>query len=286
MRRLSLAHITAADIVAARRRVPLAFALPAGMLARRIAWWALFLGFVLECLIQFDFSPARIFGGLSGAWTILRLMIPPVPGEDVMELVFALGETLAMAFLGTLIATILAIPIGFLAAKNVIPGWILHFSLRRLLDGIRGIDTLIWALVFVRAVGLGPLAGILAIAVSDTSSLSKLFAEAIETADPKSIDGIASTGARTLQVLRFGIVPQVIPVILSQALYFFESNTRSSTILGIVGAGGIGLQLSERIKVNEWGQACFVILMILVTVAAIDTLSRAIRMRLLGGERR
>lgn len=274
------------EIAEARRRLPRAFGPPAGDRLRRGLVWLLVLGFTIQCLVQFDITPARLFSGLDGIWKILSVMLPPNSGGLFVELLQALAETLAMAFLGTLIATLAAIPIGLLAAKNVLPGWLLHFGLRRVLDTFRGVDQLIWALVFVRAVGLGPLAGILAIAISDTGTLAKLFGEAIENIEAKPVEGVRAAGAGPLQLVRYGVLPQVVPVILSQALYFFESNTRSATILGVVGAGGIGLQIAERIQINAWDQVAFVVLMVLVTVAVIDTLSRLIRRRLIEGEGR
>jgi phosphonate transport system permease protein len=186
-----------------------------------------------------------------------------------------------MAFLGTLFAALIALPFGFLGARNVVTSAVIHFSLRRVFDCLRGIDTLIWALVFVNVVGLGPFAGILAIIVSDLGTFAKLFAEAIENIDRKQVEGVRSTGASDIEVMRFGILPQVIPVILSQTLYYFESNTRSATILGIVGAGGIGLQLSDRIRVNNWDEACLIIIMILITVSIIDHLSKLARLRII-----
>jgi phosphonate transport system permease protein len=126
-------------------------------------------------------------------------------------------------------------------------------------------------------VGLGPFAGILAISCSVSGELAKLFSEAIENVDHKQIEGVKASGADRLQIMRFAILPQVFPVILSTTLYYFESNTRSATILGIVGAGGIGLQLTDRIRVLAWDQASLIIIMILVTVYLIDTLSHAVR---------
>ena len=122
----------------------------------------------------------------------------------------------------------------------------------------------------------------LSIIVSDTGTLSKLYSEAIENVDRKPIEGVRATGANGLKVYRFGFLPQVMPVFLSMSLYWFESNTRSATILGIVGAGGIGMQLSERMKVQYWDQAAFIILLILVMVALIDILSKHVRMKLIG----
>ncbi len=228
------------------------------------------------------FDLQRLWNGAGRLGWLLQFMFPPAHNGWLGEFITALGETLAMAFLGTLLAFIVALPLGFLAAKNVMPSRLLHFTLRRGLDGLRGIDTLIWALIFVNVVGLGPFAGLLAIAVADIGVLAKIIAEAVENADRRQTDGVQSTGAGRIQVMRFGIVPQVWPVVLSNLLYFFESNIRSASILGVVGAGGIGQQLSDRIRVNNWDEAMFLILMILVTVSLIDAASGALRLRLIG----
>ena len=131
--------------------------------------------------------------------------------------------------------------------------------------------------------GLGPIAGILTIAVAETGILAKLFAEAVENIDRKQVDGITATGAGFLGRLRYGVLPQVLPVMISQTLYSIESNSREATILGLVGAGGIGLRLSERIQINAWDQVAYVIVLILISVAIIDTTSRSLRLRLIGG---
>jgi phosphonate transport system permease protein len=150
-----------------------------------------------------------------------------------------------------------------------------------LVDFLRGVDALVWALVFVRAVGLGPLAGVLAIANTDIGILSKLFAEAIENVDRKQVDGVRATGAGSVQTMRFGVIPQVLPIMISNAPYMFESNSRSATILGIVGAGGIGFHLSDRIRAHRWEEVGFIILMIIVVVALIDFISHLLRSRLI-----
>lgn len=245
------------------------------------AWGALGLAFILG-LWRTGFSDfSMIATGLGKLGNVLAFMLPPAAHGYFGEFALAIAQTLGMAFLGTLLASLAAVPLGFLGAKNVIPQWAFHFGLRRVFDTVRGVDVLIWALIFINVVGLGPFAGILAIAVSDTGVLAKLFAEAIENVDRKQVEGVRASGANRVQVMRFGILPQVLPVMLSNSLYYFESNTRSATILGIVGAGGIGLQLSDRIRVNNWDEACFIILMILVTVSLIDMLSRTIRMRII-----
>ncbi len=269
-----------ADISRLKRTNPEIFSRP---LQERLRNWALWLVFLVTFafgLWWIDASPMRILNGLNKLGMLVVLMIPPWPGDGLWDFSLAMLETLAMAFLGTVIAAVIAVPLGFLGAKNIVPNWVFHFGLRRLFDTFRGIDGLVWALIFVSAVGLGPFAGVLAIAVGDVMVLGKLFAEAIENVDRKPIDGVRASGGSGLHVVRLGVFPQVFPVMMSHVLYFFESNVRSATILGIVGAGGIGLQLSDRIRINNWQQAAFIILMILVTVAVIDALSRRIRAKL------
>ena len=209
------------------------------------------------------------------------MMLPPDPGSSLPLYLKALGETLSIALLGTTLAAILALPVSLFAARNIVPE-ILRFPVRRLLDTISGIDTLIWALVWINVVGLGPFAGVLAIAVSDFGAFGKLFSEAIEAADKKQVEGIRASGGSALHEIRFGLMPQVLPVIAGQVLYFIESNTRSATIIGIVGAGGIGLQLAEQIRVLEWQKVSFLILMILIAVAAIDWISGRLRFAIIG----
>lgn len=229
-----------------------------------------------------EFSLDRLMTGLRQLGWFVMLMIPPDPGSSLPTYLVAMGETLSIAFLGTLLAALLALPVSLLAARNIIPSIFLRFPVRRFLDSIRGIDTLIWALVWINVVGLGPFAGVLAIATSDFGAFGKLFSEAIEGADRKQVEGIRASGGNKLHEIRFGLMPQVLPVLAGQILYFIESNTRSATIIGIVGAGGIGLQLAEQIRVLEWQKVSTLILMILVAVAVIDFISSRLRFAIIG----
>ena len=233
-------------------------------------------------LVDLGFSPAKLVSGLSQLGWIAVMMIPPDPGSSLPAYLAALGETLSIALLGTTLAALAALPVSLLAARNIVPSNLLRFPVRRFLDSIRGVDTLIWALVWINVVGLGPFAGVLAIALSDFGAFGKLFSEAIEAADKKQVEGIRASGGNALHEIRFGLMPQVLPVIAGQVLYFIESNTRSATIIGIVGAGGIGLQLAEQIRVLEWQKVSFLILMILVAVAAIDWISGKLRFAIIG----
>ncbi len=251
------------------------------------AWLAAMAGLYGFALWDFRFSPLTILHGIGQLVSIVGLMLPPDAHSWSRFLLYlgALGQTLSIAFIGTLLAAVLAVPVGFLAARNIMANRVLHFFTRRSLDTIRSIDTLVWALIWIDVVGLGPFAGALAIASSDFGALGKLMSEAIETADRRAGEGILSAGGSRWQAVRFGIVPQVLPVFASQLLYFFESNTRSATIIGIVGAGGVGLYLTEQIRVLEWRQVSLLILMILVTVAAIDQVSQRLRAAIMGRRR-
>jgi phosphonate transport system permease protein len=246
-----------------------------------------FAGVVAFCFWKMDFGLSRVLQGLGKMGWMFHLLFPPAHHGWLDVYLYSMLETLAMAFLGTLFAFLAAVPLGFMGAKNVLPNFAAHFMVRRFFDFIRGIDALILALIFINVVGLGPFAGVLAIAVSDMGVLAKLFAEAIENVEKDQVEGVRAAGAKPVQVMRFGILPQVFPVMLSNALYYFESNTRSATILGVVGAGGIGTQLADRIRINNWDEVCFIVLMILVTVTLIDTLSKEIRWRIIrwGGPR-
>jgi phosphonate transport system permease protein len=276
------AALTAADIAAWQQKLPRAFGPTGGTRALRWLLGAAFILWLGTMLWWFDITPRRLWNGLSGLATIIRLMIPPSPGELWWDILKGMAESVAMAFLGTVMAAVLAVPLGFLGARNIVTVTLLRFSVRRVFDGIRGVDQLIWALAYVRAVGLGPLAGVLAIFTSDVAVLAKLYAEAIENAETRQSEGIVAAGGSRLQAIRFGVLPQVLPVMLAQALYFFESNTRSAAILGVVGAGGIGLQIAERIKVRHWDEVAFIIILMVLTVGVIDWLSAKVRRRLIG----
>jgi phosphonate transport system permease protein len=277
-----MSHLPKPDSQALRTKYPDVFDRPA---SARLATPLMLLGaFAVFAFGLFDlgFSPSKLVGGLRELGWITLMMIPPDPGSSLPTYLSALGETLSIALLGTTLAAFMALPVSLLAARNIIPSAIFRFPVRRFLDSIRGVDTLIWALVWINVVGLGPFAGVLAIAVSDFGAFGKLFSEAIEAADKKQVEGVRASGGSALHEIRFGLMPQVLPVIAGQVLYYIESNTRSATIIGIVGAGGIGLQLAEQIRVLEWQKVSFLILMILIAVAVIDWISTKLRFAIIG----
>jgi len=200
------------------------------------------------------------------------------------EVAWAIFETILMAFLGTFGAAMVALPLAFLAARNFTPLMPLRFAARRLFDFFRGVDALIWTIVLARAFGPGPLTGALAILITDTGSFGKMFSEALENVDEKQIEGIQSTGAKPLQRYRFGVIPQVTPVLLSQVLYFLESNTRSATIIGAITGGGIGLLLTQAILTQkDWEEVSYYIVLIVLMVMVMDWLSGWLRRKLIKG---
>lgn len=282
---MTIEPTSADDIARARAQHPLAFRAPLTVRLRRAALWTGFTLLIAWCLYDFGFSPIRIWEGLGRLGRVLSFMFPPhawTEWREFSEILKGLGETLSMAFLGTLLGAVIAFPLSFLGAKTINRLPALRFGVRRGFDIIRSFETLILALIFIRAFGLGPLAGVLAIAVGEIGVLAKLYAEAIESASNKPVEGVVASGGSRLQSIRFAVLPQVLPVLLSVTLYNFESNVRSGTILGIVGAGGIGFLLADRIGAYRWDEAWSIIFLIIAMVYLIDWLSGLIRARFIG----
>lgn len=194
-----------------------------------------------------------------------------------------LFQTIVMAFLGTLLGSLAAFPLAFAAARNITPNRLLNQVLKRFFDFLRSVDMLIWALFLTRAFGPGPLAGSGAIFLTETGTLGKLYSEGLENIDDKPREGVKSTGASTALVHRYGVIPQIMPVIVSQTLYQWESNVRGATIIGAVGAGGIGLKLWEAMRTNSnWENVAYMVILILIVVFLFDAGSNALRHRLMG----
>ena len=268
-----------------RQRVPDAFAVPPRVRLMRYAGAAALVLPLLAGLYLFDFSPARILNGLTRLGTIFSFMFPPyvwTTWQEWSDVLVGLGQTISMAFLGTLLGALAAFPLAFLGAKNIMPlGWV-RLSTRRGFDALRAVEQIVLALIFIRAFGLGPLPGVFAIAVSEIGTFAKLFSEAIENTSRKPVDGVLASGGGPLQTIRLAIMPQAMPVILSIMLYNLESNTRSGTILGIVGAGGIGFLLADRIAAYRWPEAWTIIFLIVAVVYAIDLSSAWLRGKIIG----
>jgi phosphonate transport system permease protein len=274
----------ASDRAALGRKFPGAFQAPLAGRAIGLALLTLALGVFLAGLWWLDFSVAKLWLGAGRLVDFVLLMVPPDAQTWAQASTYlrSLGETMAIALLGTLGAALIALPLSIFGTAAVVRSWLLRWPARRMFNTISGIDTLIWALIWINVVGLGPFAGVLAVMTSDLGALGRLFSETLEAADPKPMEGVDSTGGGTLLRIRFGLMPQVMPVMASQVLYFFESNTRSATIIGIVGAGGIGAHLSEQIRLLEWQQVSFIVALILAAVMTIDAISSRLRRTMIG----
>jgi phosphonate transport system permease protein len=168
-----------------------------------------------------------------------------------------------------------------LGARNLVSNAAIHFIVRRMMDVFRGIPALVWALILVAAFGLGPLPGVLALAFADIPRLGKLFAEAIESVDRRQRESLQATGATGSLVIRFGMLPQVLPVCLSQCLYYLEQNFRAAAVVGVVGAGGIGFELNERIRIFAFDEVALITILYIVIVGLLDEVSQRLRARLI-----
>ncbi len=186
--------------------------------------------------------------------------------------------TIQIALWGSVLAVIFAIPFGILSSDNIVPWWV-YQPVRRLMDACRAINEMVFAMLFVVAVGLGPFAGVLALFVHTTGVLAKLFSEAVEAIDPQPVEGIRATGANLFEEVLYGVIPQVLPLWISYALYRFESNIRSATVVGMVGAGGIGVLLWELIRGFTFDKTCAVMALIICVVIIFDILSQFLRKR-------
>jgi len=247
---------------------------------RRGRGLTLLIGLVVLVAVAWDTGadPVRFFRGTPWMLDFVRRSLPP----DLRVLRPALEgafKTVEIALLGTAASAALAVPLGFLSARNVAPPSV-FYPARATLNFLRSIDTLVYALLFVAAVGLGPFPGVLAVVAYTTTSLAKLYSETIEGIDPGPVDAITATGATRLQVLRFGVLSQVLPLFLSYILYRLESNIRAATVLGFVGAGGIGFYLQTYLRMIDYPAASTVLLVTVAMVMAVDFLSSRLRARL------
>jgi phosphonate transport system permease protein len=236
------------------------------------------LGAIAWSAVETEVSLGRLIEGLPFMWDFLRRMVPP----DLSVLGNALRgavETIQIAVVGTAVAAVLALPLGFAAARNAAPPWLFYWA-RSLLNAFRAVDTLVYALFFVAAVGLGPFPGVLAVLVYTATVLAKLYSEAIEAIEPGPVEAVRATGATTLQVLRWGVLPQLVPQFLSFTLYRFETNIRAAAVLGFVGAGGIGFYIQTYLRLLNYPAAATVLLVLIGLVMIVDFASSRLRARL------
>lgn len=239
--------------------------------------WGLVLGFLVWAWRGAEMRPFDLVKDAGNIGTYAMEFFPP-NFADWRIYLREMVVTVQIAVWGTLLAVIAAVPAGLMSSANVAPRWV-YQPMRRLMDACRAINEMVFAMLFIVAVGLGPFAGVLALAVHTTGTLAKLYAEAVEAIDPRPVEGIRATGANKLVEIVFGIIPQVMPLWLSFTLYRFESNVRSASVVGMVGAGGIGVVLFEVIRGFQYAQTCAVLILLVVTVSLIDLLSARLRER-------
>ncbi|MFM8547848.1 MAG: phosphonate ABC transporter, permease protein PhnE [Betaproteobacteria bacterium] len=237
--------------------------------------WAGFLILLIWSWNGAEIRPVALIEDSANMAVFSREFFPP----DFYEWRIYMQEmiiTLHIAVWGTFLAVVCAVPLGLLCAENISPFWI-YQPIRRLMDAARAINEMVFAMLFIVAVGLGPFAGVLALWVHTTGVLAKLFAEAVEAIDPRPVEGVRSTGATSLEGILYGVIPQVLPHWVSYSLYRFESNVRSASVVGMVGAGGIGVVLHEAIRGFEYAQTSAILLIIIVSVTLIDLASASVR---------
>jgi phosphonate transport system permease protein len=256
-------------------KAPAAMPAPPKQDIGKLLAWAILLVLLAGSWRGADMRPLDLLRDSGNMVTYAASFFPP-DFNDWRVYIDEMLVTLEIALWGTALAVVCAVPCGLLCSSNISPWWI-HLPMRRLMDAARAINEMVFAMLFVVAVGLGPFAGVLALWVHTTGILSKLFSEAVEAIDPQPVEGIRATGAHVLEEIVYGVLPQVMPLWISYALYRFESNVRSATVVGMVGAGGIGVILWEVIRSFQYAQTCAVLAMVVVTVIALDVVSSRLR---------
>jgi phosphonate transport system permease protein len=247
---------------------------PRTRLTTQLAW-----GLLLAALVWSwqgaEIRPWDLWNDSANMATFARDFFPP-DFHDWRIYLHEMVITVHIAIWGTVLAIVCAVPLGLLSSENLVPGWV-YQPVRRLMDACRAINEMVFAMLFIVAVGLGPFAGVLALWVHTTGVLAKLFAEAVEAIDPRPVEGVRATGAHPLEEVLYGVIPQVLPLWISYSLYRFESNVRSASVVGMVGAGGIGVILHEVIRGFEYAQTAAVLIVIVASVTLIDLVSARIR---------
>lgn len=272
--------MTDASLTAAASGIPKAPTKSAGAWALDILIWG---GLAVLLLISIDAvdlgNLSRLITNSANIQTFAADLLRP-DFSDWRLFVAKMWETIQIALWGTFLAIFLGVPMGLAAARNIAPVWVVQ-PVRWIMNMLRSIPDLVMGLLFVVAVGLGPLAGVLAIALNTAGVLAKLFSEAVESIDKGPVEGVRATGASKLHEIVWGVIPQVAPLWTSFALYRFESNSRSATVLGLIGAGGIGQVLFDRMNGFAFRDVSAVVIVVIVAVTLIDFLSQAMRRRLL-----
>jgi len=250
---------------------------------RRLTWIALLVtsaAVLIWSAEGVNLSVSELLRGLPWVWDLVSRMLPP-NWAFFARLLKPVVETVQIALWGTLLAVFLALPLCFLGARNLSPNLVLFHAVRQLFNALRGINEIIFALIFVAAVGLGPFAGVLALSIHGAGMLGKFFAEAVEEIDAGPVEALRATGTRPSLVVVFAVLPQVIPSWIASTLYRFEVNLRAATILGMIGAGGIGFELVSSLKLFQYQDTATCVLVILAMVMTADYISSKLRARIL-----
>lgn len=260
---------------------------PVALPSKSLDWMRLVLSTVFVVLfgwsaISVDLKWGRLWTAPVDMWRMFRVMFGDLPWDDLDKMAGLMWDSIAMAWMGTLIAAVFAVPLAFLAAENLV-GRPIAWVTRQVFNILRAVPEIILALLFIPVFGLTPMAGVLAIGVGSIGSLGKLFYEIIENVQSGPIEATDAVGASAVQRLRWGVIPQVAPELTSFLLYRFEINIRASSVLGIVGAGGIGGTLGDSFRFKEYGQAGLALIVVIVGTIAVDTISGAIRRRIVAG---
>jgi len=227
-----------------------------------------------------NFSITGFIEGLPFMFDFIARMFPP-DFSNLGRFLLKAVETLQMAIVGSTIGALIALPLSFLAARNIMPNKAVYHTIRTIFDMFRGINEIVWGLIFVTMVGLGPFPGVLALSVHVTGALGRYFSEAIETVDPRKIKAILSTGANKIQVIVRGILPEVKPSFINYSLYYLENNFRAATVLGLVGAGGIGMELLTSMRLFRNQEVLTILIIMILMVVGIDRFSAYIRKNVL-----
>ena len=233
-------------------------------------------------LISVEVKWSRLIDAPADMYRLFKVMFGDLPWEDLGRISGLMWDSIAMAWMGTLIAAVFAVPLSFLAAENLV-GRPVAWVTRQVFNILRAVPEVILALLFIPVFGLSPMAGVLAIGIGSIGSLGKLFYEIIENIQREPIEAADAVGASAVQRMRWGVLPQVAPELTSFLLYRFEINIRASSVLGIVGAGGIGGALADAIRFKEYGQAGLALIVVIVGTIAVDTISGAVRRRIVAG---
>ncbi|NUL44408.1 phosphonate ABC transporter, permease protein PhnE [Cellulosimicrobium funkei] len=258
-----------------RARLERAFSVPR---ARVMLGVPIVIVLLIWSFIGAEFNFAKLGEGAVNMGEFLSRMFPPT-WDKIDIIIELLIETLQMAIVGTALGAVLSLIVAFGAASNIAPTW-LYYPTRWIMNVIRSLPDLVFALMFVSAVGLGPFAGILAMTIGSIGSIGKIFAEAMEAVDRGPVTAMQAVGASRRQIVQFAVLPQAAPNLVSYTLLLFEGNVRGATILGMVGAGGIGLELTTAMKMYDYGHLSAIVICIIVLVTIIDQASAIIRRRI------